>query len=373
MKNINWKVESASQQVNILIRIIALFWFVTKIWGYKTWIADRLYPVIPAFGFFKYIPNYLHIILFIISLILLLIILFTKKRLALLISFFVIELFSCLLDTVRWQPWEYMYLSAFLVFIINFHRPKNVIVLMHLFLVSMYFFSGLHKLNRSFLSSVWMNTILVDFFGFSLETILKYKLFFIGLIIPFCEILLAGLLVFSKNKRRISYFLILIHLSILIILGPFGLGYNSIVWFWNLALIFVLLITYQKPVEIESVKSFSLNHFYWLVLWFLMPVLSFFGKWYQYFSFNLYSGKGKQMYICFSSKEKIQPEFGNVINYDGLPCVNLQNWAMKETKAMPIPEMEIYLRISDEIKKRYGKNNVTIIIYNSENQKIVER
>jgi len=125
MKNISWKVESVNQQVNILIRIIALFWFLTKIWGYKTWITDRLYPVIPVFDFFKFIPNYLHIILFVISLILLLLILFGKKNLAFLISFFVIELFSCLLDTVRWQPWEYMYLSAFLVFIINFHKPKK--------------------------------------------------------------------------------------------------------------------------------------------------------------------------------------------------------------------------------------------------------
>ncbi|MNL56003.1 hypothetical protein D3C87_1794610 [compost metagenome] len=78
------------------------------------------------------------------------------------------------------------------------------------------------------------------------------------------------------------------------------------------------------------------------------------------------------MYICFSSKEKIQPEFGKVINYDGSPCINLQNWALKEMKSMPSPEMEIYLKMSDEIKKKYGKNNVKIIIYNSENQKIVE-
>ncbi len=103
-----------------------------------------------------------------------------------------------------------------------------------------------------------------------------------------------------------------------------------------------------------------------------MPVLSFFGRWYQYFSFNLYSGKGKQMYICVSSKEKMQPQFGNIINYNGSPSINLQNWAMKEMESMPIPEMEIYLKISDEIKKRYGKNNVKIIMYDSENQKIIE-
>ncbi|MDQ8141943.1 hypothetical protein [Chryseobacterium sp. CFS15] len=372
MKNTNWKIESTVQQANVLMRIIALFWFVKKVWSYKAWITDRFYPVIPAFDFFEYIPSYFDTLLFVISLLLLLIILFAKKNRGLLISFFVIELFSCMLDTVRWQPWEYMYLSFFMAFIINFHRPKNIIVLMHLLLVSMYFFSGLHKLNRGFLSSVWMNTILEDFMGFSRETVLKYKLFFVGLVIPFFEILLAGLLVFSKNKKRVSYFLILIHLSILMILGPLGLGYNSIVWFWNLAIIFILLITYHKPFEINNIKPFLLNHFYWLILWFLMPVLSFFGRWYQYFSFNLYSGKGKQMYICVSSKEKMQPQFGNIINYNGSPSINLQNWAMKEMELMPIPEMEIYLKISDEIKKRYGKNNVKIIMYDSENQKIIK-
>ncbi|WP_236255533.1 hypothetical protein [Chryseobacterium indoltheticum] len=80
MKNTNWKIESAGQQANVLMRIIALFWFVTKVWSYKAWIADRFYPVIPAFDFFKYIPSYFHTLLFVISLLLLLIILFAKKN-----------------------------------------------------------------------------------------------------------------------------------------------------------------------------------------------------------------------------------------------------------------------------------------------------
>lgn len=372
MKNINWKIKSEYQQANILLKVVALFWFATKIWSYKTWIANRLYPVIPSFDFFKYLPDGLHIILFSVSLILLLVIVFTNRKIALLIAFFVIELFSCMLDTVRWQPWEYMYMCIFLINIINFHRPKNILVLIHLFLISMYLFSGLHKLNRGFLHSFWMNDILVKYLGISLNVILKYKLFFAGLIIPFFEILFAGLLVFSKNKRRISYFFIMIHLIILFIIGPFGLDYNSVVWFWNLALIIILMIVYGKTIQINHIRSLLKNNIYWLILWFFMPILSFFGRWYQYFSFNLYSGKGEQMYIYFSVKDKMHPEFGEITINKGLQCVNLQNWAMQEIKSVPIPEKEIYLKISDKIKKKYKKNNVKVILYNSGNRKVTE-
>jgi hypothetical protein len=235
----------------------------------------------------------------------------------------------------------------------------------------MYLFSGLHKLNRGFLSSFWVDMVLMQYLGFSFNTILKYKLFFAGLIIPFLEIVFAGLLAFSKNKKRISYFLMLIHLTILIIIGPFGLDYNSVVWFWNIALICILLIVYNKPFKID-IKSFSVRNYYWLILWFLMPVLSFFGKWYQYFSFNLYSGKGEKMYVCFSSKEKMHPEFGEITGNKDLQCINLQKWAMNEIKSVPIPEKEIYLKIRDQLKKKYGKNNVKIMLYNPENKNVTE-
>ncbi|NML55803.1 hypothetical protein [Chryseobacterium cheonjiense] len=353
------------KDISYLIRVIALFWFLTKIWSYKTWVTERVYPVIPPIEKLENIPNFFHHFLFSFSLLCLLTVFFLRIHRWLLIALFFSEVISCLLDTVRWQPWEYMYLCFLLMVIINFYKPENIVLLSHLFLVSIYLFSGLHKINRDFLSVVWLNMFLIDFLGLSMEFILKYKLFFMGLLIPVIEISLALLLLLSNYKKTISYLLITMHISILIFIGPFGLQYNSVVWPWNLAIIFIILVIYSKPIEF-SYRTVTHN-FYWLVLWFLMPVLSFFDGWYQYFSFNLYSGKGDQMYICFSDTEKeFQPYFEHSANHvcGTASVVNLQNWALQEIKSAPIPETEIYNKIAVYLKQKYGNDKVKVILYN---------
>lgn len=366
--------DISENQIGNLIKVIAFFWLLTKVWSYKTWITERVYPVIPPLDILKNVPDFLHQFLFGFSLLALLTVLCFKNNLWLLIALFFSEVLSCSLDTVRWQPWEYMYLCFLLMVIINFYKPKNILLLSHLFLVSIYFFSGLHKFSRDFLSAVWLNMVLVDFFGLSMNFILKYKLFFTGLLIPFVEIALAILLLVSKSKRKISYLLILMHLGILIFIGPLGLKYNSVVWPWNLAMIFILIIIYSKPVDPVN-KNILIPNLYWIVLWFVMPVFSLFGSWYQYFSFNLYSGKGDQMYICVSGNEKeLEPYFEHKKNTlcKGKPYINLQNWALKEIKSAPLPEIEIYRKIGVHMKQKYSKDHLKIILYNHQTQKSIE-
>ncbi|WP_157456519.1 hypothetical protein [Chryseobacterium hispalense] len=364
IKTLMLEKNLSDKQISYLVKVIALFWLLTKMWSYKTWITERLYPVIPPIEILNNIPDYFHQFLFGFSLLSLFTILCFKINRGLLIALFFTEIISCMLDTARWQPWEYMYLCFLLVVIINFYNPKNILLLSHLFLVSIYLFSGLHKFSRDFLSMVWLNMFLVDFLGLSMEFILKYKLFFTGLLIPIIEVALAILLLISKSKKVISYLLIIMHFGILIFIGPLGVKYNSVVWPWNLAMIFILIIVYSKPVEFS--KKIVLSNLYWMILWFVMPVLSLFGSWYQYFSFNLYSGKGDQMYICISGNEKeLQPYFEP---QDGVFCkgkagVNLQNWALKEIKSAPIPETQIYEKIAAYLKKKYGKDQVKIILY----------
>lgn len=359
---------SQEYQICTLLKLISFFWFVSKIWSYKTWVSDRVYPVIPPFEYLGIVPNSIHMGLYICSLALLLMIFFLPKNLLLLSSFFLVELLSCALDTVRWQPWEYMYLCFTLLFIINFKKPINTIFLLHIFLVSIYLFSGIHKVNRDFLYNVWMNMFLIDYLNLSVATIIKYKLFFIGLLLPLLEISFAVLLFVLKNKRPISLLLMGMHLCILLFLGPLGLAYNSIVWFWNVAMIFILYWLYRKPIEPFGTRIIFKN-VYWVILWYIMPIFSFYGYWYQYFSFNLYSGKADQVYFCVPNSEKellpyadeensICPEFS---------LINLQNWAMAELKSAPIPEKEINEKIKVYMERKFKKENIKVMILNSKN------
>lgn len=78
------------------------------------------------------------------------------------------------------------------------------------------------------------------------------------------------------------------------------------------------------------------------------------------------------MYIGLPPEIQVKREFGSTIVYDHRSYINLHNWAMEELNSAPIPEKNVYLKISHEIKKRYGKDHVKIILYNPANKSIIE-
>lgn len=356
------------RQVVYLIKILAFFWFITKAWTYKAWVVDREYPVIAPSEALDHIPGSVHVILLFFSFLALLAILLFKQNRFLLILLFAAELLSCALDTVRWQPWEYMYLCILLVLIINFMKPRNIILLVHWLLVSVYLFSGLHKFSRVFLSEVWVKMILTGYLHFPLPLILTYKLFFAGLLIPLTEIMLAVLLYRMKNKKPVSYMLVFMHLGILLFIGPFGLQYNSVVWFWNLFMICLLFVVYRQPLPVQD-RRFFIRQAYWTVIWFILPVFSFSGMWYQYFSFNLYSGKNAYLYVCFPQRPAMKSIFIKLPHYahpenQKEVCIGLQDWAMVEMRLVPLPEPEIYRKIAERLKQKYAGLQVSVFLYN---------
>lgn len=366
-------MTSENKQISLIIRGSAVLWLITKAFSYKTWIADRKYPVIAPLDFLQNVPEIIHPVLFAGAMLFLFGLIFSTEK-YLLSLFLIIEFLSCGIDTVRWQPWEFMYFCIFLVYLLNFKTKTSFSLLVHLFLASIYIFSGLHKFNRSFLSTVWTKMVLQDFFNLSIGTILNYKLFFAGLIIPFTEFSAGVLLLFSKHKRKITYLLIAVHLLVLIFIGPFGLNYNPIVWIWNLAMIFLLITVYLKPIESTS-QLFLKKNILWLFLWFVMPVFSFFGMWYQYFSSSLYTGKEKQLIIYISKENKEYVMFSKPSELNSNKdyyTVNLQDLALEEIKSAPLPEKEIYQKIGVFFRKRLGTDCRKIILYDPQTGKKIQ-
>lgn len=356
-------ISAEKTRLSLLIRGISLLWILAKIFSYKTWIADRKYPVIAPAEFLQSIPSIVHLVLFLVAMIALCVVLVYPKK-YIIALFLLFEMLSCALDTVRWQPWEFMYICIFLLFIFNQKKSQVFFLLLHLFICSVYIFSGLHKINRGFLSVVWVQMVLQKLLGISIQTIVDYKLFFVGLLIPFTELFLGIALLFSKHKKIIRNLLILMHIIILTAIGPLGLNYNPIVWGWNIAMIFMLLIVYEKPTEKILFKTVKLN-LVWMILWFFMPFFSFFGKWYQYFSSSLYTGKEKQIYVYISKKNKQYQEFAysDLNSKEDFYIVNLQNWALEEIKSAPLPENEINQKIIRFLKLKLGKDCRRIILF----------
>jgi hypothetical protein len=148
---------------------------------------------------------------------------------------------SILLDLNRFQPWVYEYL---IIISLSSVKPtgtidtENRLKYVSLSVMSIYLFSGLEKLNWYFLTR--MGPWLAGLSHSPAISLDQYPLAMIssaGMAVG--EIALVPLL-FMKKTRKIGILAaVLMHLSILSILGPRGLNINAAAWPWN---IFQLLL-----------------------------------------------------------------------------------------------------------------------------------
>ncbi len=359
---------SEESKTKLILRITCAFWIFTKLFSYKLWHVDRLFPVIPPFEFLDNIPNFVHLALFFIALSGIAFVGFFPKIKVILGLTIIIEISSCLLDQSRWQPWEYQYLLTFLFFFFYYREPKQFINYFSFLLIATYAFSGLHKLNGGFLYTVWERMILDRFMGFDANQIQNIFIHYAGLALPIFEILAALGLLFSKNKRLFALLLIGMHIFILIFLSPIGLNYNSIVWPWNVLMIFYLFILFfnhSTSISFRNLLSgFNIIPFTLIAI---LPIFSFFGLYDNYLSFNLYSGKLQSFRICVE-EQKVDDDFKPFLSKNRFYCdskasISVDDWAMKEMNVALYPEERIYLKIRKKWRKKYPNSEAEFVIY----------
>ena len=363
-----FQFKSEESKTKLIIRITCAFWIFTKLFSYKVWHTDRLFPVIPPFEFLDNIPNSVHLALFFIALGGIALVGIFPKSKVILVATIAVELFSCLLDQLRWQPWEYQYLLTFLFFFFYHKNQKQFLNYFSFLIVATYFFSGLHKLNGGFLYTVWEKMILIRFIGFELNQIQNIIVHYAGLALPIFEILAALGLLFSKNKRLFALLLIIMHIFILIFLSPIGINYNSIVWPWNALMIFYLIILFYRNSATIAFRNLlsDYNKIPFAVIA-ILPLLSFFGLYDNYLSFNLYSGKLNSFRICVD-EAKVDDELNEYLSKNNYYCgskasISVDAWAMKEMNVALYSEERIYLDFRKRWIEKYPYSEAEFVIY----------
>ena len=359
----------ASKKI-IVTRLICLFWLVAKIISWKLWLADRLFPVVPSFRFL-FVPQAIHLVLFIFSLLTLSVLLIFPLSRVLQVSVIIIEAFSCLLDQNRWQPWEYQYTFIILALVINYKNEKNATSVIAFILASVYFFSGIGKMNPAF-SLYLRNKMVLSGLHVSSSTVNEWIIYHTGYFLGIIEILLSIGLFFPRIKKVSALFLIIMHLVILAALGPFGINRDRIVWPWNVAMILTLYVFFLRnsPVSLslQSVRP-GWNK---VILIFLgmLPVLNFFGYWDFFLSSSLFSSKAPLMFICIhkqGSSSVLQPYFTPGKNKfacdSNSVLLDVTEWSHSEMHVPVYPEIRIYKSIREQLLKRYPDMDATFTVY----------
>lgn len=366
----------------LLIKITCGAWLIAKLFSWKLWTNDRVFPIVPIFESTPNFSNQTHFSLYFLSLLGLIMIFFFTKNKIIISLFLSVEIISCALDLMRWQPWEYQYLLVFLFFLIskkNTHEFQNRFLIL---LIATYIFSGFHKCNGDFLYRVWDNMILRNIFNFSNLDVAHSGIHYFGLIFPFIEISIGFGLLFSLNKKSFASLAILTHLLILIAFSPFVLDTNHIVLPWNLLMIGYVWIMYFYQTDNHIPKAFFIQKTNLVIVLFviILPISNFFGWYNSYFSFNLYGGNTKQMVICNNNLEvetdlKIAVTSNNILYFrDFKNILNPNKLALTELKVPICPDVFVYKKLKKAWENKFfGIKNTFILFWYPYKQECIEK
>lgn len=342
-----------------LLKVTCVYWLFVKSIGWRMFTANRLFPAAPVFDWMDKVPPVVHLILFVLSLLLIGLAFFFPKNKLVLMAVLIIEVCSCLLDQNRWQPWEYQCIFTVFIFLVNRDRQASIVPVFTFILASTYFYSGCNKLNEGFLQNIWSQMLLRSFFKLAVAR--QSWLYYFGYLPALFELTAGVALLFLKTRKAAAGFLILVHLFILVWLGPIGLNYNKIIWPWNITMILYLYINFIR--NNGNGLIFSELWVGWnklvLILWGILPAFGVIGYWDSFLSSSIYSGKSPYMIICISNPEKadkLKPFYstGNSKFCEAGATILLKQWALEETVVLPNPELRVFKQIKKKLEKEYA-------------------
>jgi len=345
--------------------------------SHRLWVSSRYYPLIPVVHGLPPLRFPLDYICAGVMFFLLWSIAGASKPRPYIFSFAALLIFLALYDQTRWQPWVYLYL--FILFALgcfswkqeDIQGQENALNICRLIVVATYFYSGLQKMNRHFAA--------VGVFAMLGPRAMHLPLLHVWpWVMAGIEVSLAIGLLTRKYRDLAVLGGIGMHLFILFSNMVIHV-WNSVVWPWNLTMIALLLLLFRRT-------EFSFIDVLWrnplplqkvvLVLFGILPFLSFFGWWDSYLSASLYSANVPEARVLFRGNIKDQLP-GRMKNYvQQLPAatymLDVGKWSMDELNVPPYPAMRVYRAVAAQICN-YSGNSPDVVLLMREKDTWLEK
>jgi hypothetical protein len=324
------------------------------------WIGPRSYPKAPLSDVLPEIEGVLADIMFAALLIVATMILVAPKPRWFIAAFLTLIVVFCLVDQARWQPWIFLYsILLGLLALFSWDRADigglgHTLNVARLIVACTYIFSGLQKVNLNFMENdfPWMVQPIIDLFP-STTTLLRG----FGIAVPFVQVGFGvGLL--TKRFRSASLVVaIAMHGFILAMFGPLGLDWNSIVWPWTAAMAVFDIILFADTAEDATASILWVRwrpaHVVVLVVFVVLPCLSFFNLWDSYLSAALYSGNltEAEIYLTDAGSASLPASIRqrSVRTSADTNVINLQRWAIEDLNVTPYPETRVYKALAKTV------------------------
>ena len=322
----------------------------------RLWVSSRSYPLMPVWGQVPAIPFPLDYAVVAALVALLLVAAVARAPGRSLVAALILAIGLGLQDQSRWQPWFHQYLFMLGALVLRYAGgepgagPGPALNSCRVIVAGVYLWSGLHKMNRSFVNEVF------PWFLQGLHPVPAGLLSYVPRLALVVALLEAGTslgLVTTRWRRPAIVLAVLTHTFILASLGPLGRNVNQVVWGWNLAMIlFVILLFRGRDVPTARQILLPRNgryHVIVLVLFALLPAFSFVYLWDAYLSFAVYSASAKRARISISDgvRDALPADVRVYVSKDesGRNLLHFGSWSSNELKVPTVPQARIYRRL----------------------------
>ena len=256
-------------------------------------------------------------------------------------------------DQSRWQPWFYQYV-AMLAALALARDAGDTLAAWRAVLVGLYLWSGIQKLNATFMTHLfpWLVEPLAGVLPAGLQRLLLGG----WMVVPVMEIAVAVGLLVPRLKNAAVVGAIATHVVVLGLLGPLAHGTNAVVWPWNAAMaaLAALLFWNGSHARASHVLPRRLGaHAAALVVFGVLPALSFAGRWDAYLSGALYSGNVKAAALAVSDAVAARlpaPARRHVVrNRMGANVLDVWEWSMDELAVPSYPEDRVFRAVARDV------------------------
>jgi hypothetical protein len=336
------------------------------------WIGPRSFPLAPVSSLFPVTEDAVALDLYVGLFVLAAVALVAPKPGWPVAGFLAIIAAFCLTDQTRWQPWVFQY--SVLLGIMAVHPwhgadadgERRTLNVLRLIVAFTYIYSGLQKINLNFMENdfPWLVQPITGLLP-STSPLLHG----VGMAAPFIQVAF-GIGLFTRRFRRVSLMAaVAMHLFILTMFGPMGLDWNNIVWPWTAAMaVFDVLLFAGAEFSWREIVwgGRDPRHVAAIVLFAMLPALSFFNLWDSYLSSALYSGNltEAQIYLSDAGKAALPTAIAAraVHTSPDTNVLNLQRWAIEDLNVTPYPETRVYRAIAKRVCSNLHDPNQLVLI-----------
>lgn len=307
------------------------------------WLGTADVPAVPLFAFADGIPFLVDRVLcgvFLLISVLYLVPSLRQRFQSLLMGVLLAtSLLLILLNQHRLQPWNWLFLLAGTI---SLWHSRDRLSLYRVTFITVYVFAALSRIGPSAATGTSLKVVTTILSALSAEQVLRDDsfVFLLCLGLSLAE-LTCGLLLWNSRTRRAGVFLcVALHTTLILVLGPLGLGHHAAVLLWNawFLLAVPLLFWSQRPTAAESHSdteptapsgTTSWRFRAAVLILFLLPASGLFGIMDNWLSWQVYSPRPEVLRVFV--KQQDADRLPVAVREFVMPPLPLQDWCAVRT------------------------------------------